>query len=50
MVAGSLGVSYHIVNGYIKRISEKLHVNSATELVNKAIDENLLPKNYLYLN
>ena len=44
MIAENLSISYHTVNGHIKKIYEKLHVNSATEAVIKAIDKNLLPR------
>lgn len=42
MIAADVGISYHTVNSHIKRIYEKLHVNSASEAVSKAIREKLV--------
>ena len=35
MIANQYGISWHTVNGHVKKIYEKLHVNSATEAVAK---------------
>lgn len=42
MIAGAAGISWHTVNGHFKKIYEKLHVNSATEAVKKAMDHKLI--------
>lgn len=42
MIAKSLDISYHTVNGHIKQIYEKLHVNSATAAVMKAINQKII--------
>jgi DNA-binding NarL/FixJ family response regulator len=41
MIASSLGITPHTVNSYIKSLYEKLHVNSATEAVSKALIERI---------
>ena len=42
MIADELGVSYHTVNGHLKMIYRKLHVNSLGEAVAKALREGLV--------
>jgi len=42
MIAAELFITYHTVNEHVKRIYEKLHVNSAAEAVSKAIQERLI--------
>lgn len=42
MIAAELFITYHTVNEHIKRIYEKLHVNSAAEAVSKAIQGRLI--------
>jgi len=42
MIAAELFITYHTVNEHVKRIYEKLHVNTATEAVSKAIQERLI--------
>ncbi len=42
MIAESAAISWHTVNGHVKKIYEKLHVHSATEAVKKAIDNRLV--------
>ena len=37
MIADACGISYGTVNSHLKNISEKLHVHSATEAVQKAL-------------
>jgi DNA-binding NarL/FixJ family response regulator len=42
MIAADLFITFHTVNEHVKRIYEKLHVNTATEAVSKAIQERLI--------
>lgn len=42
MVADALGISYETVRTHIKKIYEKLHVASLTELVHKTMKERLI--------
>ncbi len=42
MIAGENNISYHTVNSHIKKIYEKLHVNSVSEAVAKAIKERIV--------
>lgn len=42
MIADKLDITFHTTNGHIKKIYEKLHVNSATEAVSKALRNKLL--------
>jgi DNA-binding NarL/FixJ family response regulator len=42
MIASELNLSFETVRSYIKKIYEKLQVNSATEAVSKAINERLV--------
>lgn len=37
MIADKLGITFHTVNSHTKKIYEKLHVNSASEAVSKAL-------------
>jgi DNA-binding NarL/FixJ family response regulator len=41
MIAGKLAITYDTVRAHMKKIYEKLHVNSMTEAVAKAISEKL---------
>ncbi|MCP9766508.1 DNA-binding response regulator [Lacihabitans sp. LS3-19] len=42
MIAESLTISYHTVNAHIRKVYEKLHVNSSQEAISKAIRERLV--------
>jgi DNA-binding NarL/FixJ family response regulator len=42
MIAADLGVSFPTVNFHLKNIYKKLHVNSATEAISKALLNNLI--------
>ena len=42
MIADHLSITYHTVNGYVKNIYKKLHVNSAPEAVRVAIEKRLV--------
>ena len=42
MIAGHCEISYHTVHWHVKNIYEKLHVNSASEAVSKAIEARLV--------
>ena len=42
MIASELNLSFETIRSYIKKIYEKLQVNSATEAVSKAINERLI--------
>ena len=42
MIAAHENLSWHTINGYFKKIYEKLHVHSATEAVIKAIDQRIV--------
>ena len=42
MVAHELNISYETVRSHVKKIYEKLHVSSLTEVVAKAINQNLV--------
>ena len=42
MIAADLGVSFPTVNFHLKNIYKKLHVNSATEAISKALLNNLV--------
>lgn len=42
MIAADLGVSFPTVNFHLKNIYKKLHVNSATEAISKALINNLV--------
>jgi DNA-binding NarL/FixJ family response regulator len=42
MIAHENSISYHTVNSHIKKIYEKLHVNSVSEAVAKAIKEKIV--------
>ncbi len=42
MIAHENNVSYHTVNSHVKKIYEKLHVNSVSEAVSKAIKEKIV--------
>ncbi|HLO43614.1 MAG TPA: response regulator transcription factor [Leadbetterella sp.] len=42
MIAADLGVSFPTVNFHLKNIYKKLHVNSATEAITKALVNNLV--------
>lgn len=42
MIAADLGVSFPTVNFHLKNIYKKLHVNSATEAISKALVNNLV--------
>ncbi len=42
MIADNLDISFHTVNTHTKRIYEKLHVNSASEAVSKALRNKLV--------
>ncbi|MEZ4843577.1 MAG: response regulator transcription factor [Bacteroidia bacterium] len=48
MIAAELDVTYHTVNSHVKKIYEKLHVNSATEAVRIAINSNLFQSIVLF--
>lgn len=42
MIADKLEITFHTVNAHIKNIYEKLHVNSASEAVSKALRNKLI--------
>jgi DNA-binding NarL/FixJ family response regulator len=42
MIAHELNISYETVRSHIKKIYEKLHVASLTEVVAKAINQNIV--------
>ena len=42
MISARLGISYHTVNTHIRRIYQKLHVNSLGEAVSMALKEKLV--------
>lgn len=42
MIASTCSISYHTVNAHIRKIYEKMHVNSATEAVAKAMKNRLI--------
>ncbi len=42
MIAEALQISYNTVNSHMKKIYEKLHVNSVGEAVSKAITERIV--------
>ena len=42
MIAHSAGITFHTVNGHLKKIYEKLQVHSATEAVAKAFQHRLI--------
>ena len=42
MISSNLGISYHTVNTHIRRIYQKLHVNSLGEAVSLALKEKLV--------
>ena len=42
MIADSAGITFHTVNGHLKKIYEKLQVHSATEAVAKAFQHRLI--------
>ncbi|WP_420712340.1 LuxR C-terminal-related transcriptional regulator [Pedobacter sp. SL55] len=42
MIAAKSGISYFTVCNHIKKIYDKLHVNSATEAVGMAIKQRLV--------
>jgi DNA-binding NarL/FixJ family response regulator len=42
MIADKLTISYHTVNAHIRKVYEKLHVNSSQEAIAKALKQRLL--------
>ena len=42
MIADTLNISYHTVNAHIRKIYDKLHVNSAQEAISKALQQRLV--------
>ena len=42
MIADACAISFHTVHYHIKHIYEKLHVNSASEAVVKAIEQKMV--------
>lgn len=42
MIADSLTISYHTVNAHIRKIYDKLHVNSSQEAISKALRQKLV--------
>ncbi len=42
MIADNAGITFHTVNGHLKKIYEKLQVHSATEAVAKAFQHRLI--------
>jgi DNA-binding NarL/FixJ family response regulator len=42
MIADSLFISYHTVNAHIRKIYDKLHVNSSQEAISKALRQKLV--------
>lgn len=42
MIAGACNITYHTVHSHVKKIYEKLHVNSAPEAVVKALEMRLV--------
>ena len=42
MIAADLGISYETVRSHVKKIYEKLHVASLTEVVAKAIHQRIV--------
>ncbi len=42
MIADTLSISYHTVNAHIRKIYDKLHVNTAQEAISKALQQKLV--------
>jgi DNA-binding NarL/FixJ family response regulator len=44
MIADAMEISYNTVNSHMKKIYDKLHVNSSGEAISKAIQEKIIPR------
>jgi DNA-binding NarL/FixJ family response regulator len=42
MIADTLNISYHTVNAHIRKVYDKLHVNSSQEAISKALRQKLV--------
>jgi DNA-binding NarL/FixJ family response regulator len=42
MISSDLNISYHTVNSHVKKIYDKLQVNSVSEAVSKALQQKII--------